>query len=143
MWLIANWKTIAAVALCWMLHTLDVHRIEEKQANEITRTRNAMTDACNKVQETTRKISHDYQIQLGSLNSRLSAAKRLHNSGCVSVASSSAAGLDAAAAKGKLIRRNVDADRLIDLAGRGEKYRIQLISCQQFIDLDKGAELDE
>ncbi len=146
MWLLANWKSVAAVigtfALSWMLHTIDVNRIEAKQADEITHLRNAMTEACNVAQETTRKVSHDYQIQLSSLNSRLSAAQRLHNGKCVAVTLSAPAGHDAAPAGKELSGRNtgVAAGYLIDFDGRCEKVRLQLKSCQQFINLDLGAQ---
>lgn len=145
MWLLENWKIVVAAAgtfaLCLMLHKLDVSRIEAKHATEITRLRNAMTEACNQAQETTRKVSHEYQIQLGSLNSKLSAAQRLHNGKCVAVTLTPATGHDAAPAGKELSGRDagIAAGALIDIAGRCEKVRLQLKSCQQFINLENGA----
>lgn len=140
--LIANWKSIAAAAaafaLSLMMHKLDVHRIEARHEKEIASVRIAMTDACNKVQETTRKVSNEYQKNLANLNARLAAARRLHDNSCVAVAVSAAAGHDAAAAGAKSSGRNVSSDRLIEIAGKGEKYRLQLLSCQQFINLENG-----
>ena len=145
MWLLANWKIVVAAAgtfaLCLMLHKLDVGRIEAKHATEITRLRNAMTEACNVAQETTRKVSHEYQIQLGSLNSKLSAAQRLHDHKCVAVTGITSSRHDAASAGKELSGRDagIAAGALIDLAGRAEKVRIQLIACQSFVSLENGA----
>lgn len=145
MWLLANWKVIVTAAgtfaLCLMLHKLDVSRIEAKHEKQITSLRNAMTEACNQAQETTRKVSHEYQIQLGSLNSKLSAAQRLHDKRCVAVTLSPARGHDAGAAGKELSGGNagIAAGAFIDIAGRCEKVRLQLKSCQQFIRLENGA----
>lgn len=142
MWLLANWKIVASAvatfALCLMLHKIDVTRIEAKHEAQITSLRNAMTEACNVAQETTRKVSHEYQIQLGTFNSRLSAAQRLHDHRCVAVTLSPARGHDAAPAGKELSGGDagIAAGSLIDLAGRAEKVRLQLKSCQQFITLE-------
>ncbi len=133
MLLLSNWKIIATVILCWMLHMLVVNSIDTKHAAQITSIKAAMTVTCNNAQEKTRKISHDYQIQLSSLNSRLSSAHGLHDNHCVAITIDSAGGYHAAATGKELSGRNVRADRLLDIAGRAEKVRLQLKACQSFL----------
>ena len=137
MWLLANWKILttatATLAICWMLHSLDVHRIEAKHDKEIISAKNALVAECNKAQAITKGISHDYQTKLASLNARLADAKRVHVNRCIAVQGATSAGYDGTATGAKPAGRNVGADRLIDYAGRAEKYRLQLISCQDFI----------
>lgn len=141
MWLLANWKILVTVAgtlsLSWMLHTLDVHRIEARQVSEIATVKTAMAAECNKAQETTRKVSHDYQTKLAALDARLSAARRMHDNRCMSVTGIPATGHHAGTAGGKLSGRDVEAAGLIDLAGRAERVRIQLIACQGFIGAER------
>lgn len=140
--LLANWKSVvaaaAAFALSLMLHKLDVHRIEAKHTAEILSVKAAMTAQCNKEKAITTEVSHAYQTELASLNRRLSDARRLHARSCV-VVTGAAAGHDGAASSGKSAgsgvkgNRPVAAETLIDLFGEGEKYRLQLWSCQTFI----------
>lgn len=143
--LIANWKSIiacaATFALCLMSHKLDVARIEAKHSLAIAAVKKAMTAECTKAQAITSKVSHEYQIQLGTLNSRLSAAQRLHDHRCVAVTLPAARGHDAGTAGKELSGGDagIAAASLIDLAGRAEKVRIQLKACQQFIRLENGA----
>ena len=140
--LLANWKSILAAAatfaLCLMLHKLDVTRIEAKHTAEIATVKAALAAECDKAQAITKGVSHAYQTKLADLNSRLSAAQRLYQHSCVAISGAAPAGHDAAPAGGKPAGRNVAADRLIDIAGKGEKYRIQLISCQSFVSLSSG-----
>lgn len=142
--LIKNWKdiavAIAAFGFSYMLHTLDVHRIEAKQVAEIQNVKQAMTAKCDQAKAITNGVSHDYQSKLAALDARLSSARSVYNGSCLSVQTAAAAGHDAAAAAGKPIRRNVDGTRFIEIAGRAEKYRLQLISCQRFITLENAQE---
>lgn len=149
--LFANWKSvlacIATFGLCLMLHKLDVHRIEAKHAAEIVNVKKAMTEECTKAQAITEKVSHDYQNKIARLNSRLAAAHRLHDSACTSVTGIPASRHDDAAKLGKPSgssaqgagygerTKDLSARYLIDLTGEGEKYRLQLLACQQFVTM--------
>lgn len=141
-WFLANWKivasSVATFGLCLMLHTLDVNRIEANQAEEITKVKAAIAAECTKAQAITEKVSHGYQTKLSALNSRLAAAHRMRDNSCVSVKIDPASRHDATAPREKSFGRDVGSDRLIEIAGKGEKYRLQLISCQQFINLENG-----
>ncbi len=147
--LIANWKILAGAGLAFglalMLHKLDVHRIEAKHAAEIVAVKAAALEECNKAQAITRKVSHDYQIKLDVLNTRIAVARRMYSGRCIAIQSHAAAGYDAASAGKELSGGNAgaSAEGLIDLAGRCERVRLQLISCQSFVSLSDGAQRSE
>lgn len=147
--LLTNWKSIAAVcvsfAISLMLHKFDVQRIEFQHEMKIAAVKKAMAKQCAEAQAITEKVSHDYQNKITYLNSRLAAARRLHVGECVAVPSYASSRHDGAPKPGKPLRspvagtgtRTLSAQFLIDLTGEGEKYRLQLLACQQFVNMTK------
>lgn len=97
-------------------------------------TAQATLKTCQDDQKLTEGISNDYQTKIRSLNRQLAGLKRLRdNPQCTPVASP-ASGRDAGAGAGQPSGQNgIRADWLLDYAAEAEQYRLQLISCQQFI----------
>lgn len=139
LFLISNWKTIVAImataALCYLLHALDVDRLEKKEAADINNQQVTDTKSCNADKAITEKVSHDYEDKISSLNKQLVDLTSVRPNVCVTIPSRTAPRSNAASrtaiARGPDAR--VDSDALYIIAGQGEKYRLQLISCQQFI----------
>ena len=104
-----------------------------------------MAKQCAEAQAITEKVSHDYQNKIAYLNTRLAAARRLHVSECVAVSSQAASRHDGTSKSGKPLgspaegtrTRNLSAQFLIELIGEGEKYRLQLLACQQFVNMTR------
>ena len=138
MFLLANWKTIlgivATAALAYLLHTMDVNRLEAKERADIAAQQTADAQSCNADKKITEEVSHDYEAKIRALNSQLDAI-RLRPNVCVTVAPRPAAGRNATASVSKPARQNagVDSDALFSIAAEGEHYRLQLIACQAFV----------
>lgn len=138
--LLKYWQIIAgaagAFALAWMLHSLDINRIETKQRAALAAQEAILIAVCETNKAITTGISNDYQSKISDLNNKLAAAKRLHPSKCITVSVASPAGGRNAAAGGTQPAGayGVASDALYDFAGEAEKYRLQLIGCQNFVE---------
>ena len=138
--LLANWKTIlgavATALLAYLLHALDVGRLEAKERHDLAAQADALTHQCKQEKAITEGVSRDYQTKLGDLGSQLDALRLREPTRCVAVSASGSSGRrDAASGQSKPARANagITSDALYGFAGDAEKDRLQLIACQSFI----------
>lgn len=90
-------------------------------------------EQCREAQNITREVSHEYQKQIADLNRQLDAL-RLRPKKCITIASESSGGYNAAAEESEYDQQNgVPTEALYRFAAESEQYRLQLISCQKFI----------
>lgn len=117
------------------LHNWRVDRLQEQHRQAIESTKSAMQLACTAAQNLTQGVSNAYQKKLADLNDQLAAVKRVrHNPRCVSTTASATSRRDAAASQQKPAATNaIRAEWLVDFAAEAEKYRLQLIACQDFV----------
>lgn len=142
MWLLLRtlWPAIPAflitAALAFLLHNFDVNRIEAKQRQALLEQASQMQAQCDKEKSITKEVSRDYQNKTAALTRRLSELKRLRPSRCVPLLAAGTAAGRAPEAGAIPAGQNggVTSDALYDFAGDAEKYRLQLIGCQDFID---------
>jgi hypothetical protein len=127
---------ILTAALAYVLHSLDVYRLEDQQRNALTELADNDKKQCDADKKITEGVSHDYQAQLSNLSTQLANLKRVRPSRCVAVSvASPASGRNASPPTGQLPNPNagVTSDALYDYAAEAERTRLQLIACQQFI----------
>lgn len=140
--IIKYWIVIPAVLItafaAFQLHKLDVARLEAKQIKTLAAQEKKLNEACDKAQQLTEGVSHDYQAQLSALNNKLAALKRVRaKPQCVPIANP-AAGHDGATQPDKLSGpRGIRPDWLYDTAFEADKYRLQLIACQDFVKKER------
>ncbi len=127
------------------LHSFSINRLEAKHKTEMAAQQLALTKKCEADKAITTRVSHDLQIQLASLDSRLDASHRMLNGKCTGVLTFTAPRYDAPPATKEPLGRNVggtepkraatyaSAGHLISIAGKGERYRLQLLACQKFV----------
>lgn len=83
--------------------------------------------------KTGEKIANDYQSKITSLN-RAAAARRVRSSACIVPSGAAASGDHGSASAGKPVGQNgISTQFLDDYAAEAEKYRLQLIGCQDYV----------
>lgn len=136
-----NWTTvkiISGIALVAVLVTgglyIRILRADLAAVKLERDTAQATLAACQNDQKLTEGVSNDYQIKVRSLNRQLADLKRVRdNPRCTPVADP-ASGRDADTGAGKPAGQDgIRADWLLDFAAEAEQYRLQLMSCQDFI----------
>lgn len=141
-WLVKYWIAIPAVLvtafIAFGLHRLDVARIEARNVKAMDAQKAQLIAECEKAQQITEGVSHDYQEQLYALSRELDTLKRVHSHPeCVPIAKPSA-GCNGTTSTGKPIEAHgLRTDWLYDFAAEAERYRIQLIACQNFIKKER------
>jgi hypothetical protein len=139
MWILSNWRLVlsglfiaAFIGLAWVNnergHAIDSMKLTIGQLS-------ADKEQCAKDKKLTEDTSHAYQNDLSSLSDKLAAIKLRQPTHCIMPVTSEAAGRIPAARGAKPIGKNgITTGSLYDIAGQGEKYRLQLKACQQFVD---------
>lgn len=120
------------------LHKIDVARLEVKHINALAAQEKQLNEACDKAQQINKEVSHDYQEQLSNLGRKLDTLKRVHaNTQCVPI-TGTPAGRDEPARAGEFSGpHGIRPDWLYDTAAEADKYRLQLIACQDFIKKER------
>lgn len=128
-------SALAALALAWLLHTVDVGRIEAQQRNALQEQATALQDKCDADKKLTEGVENDYQKQVNALNSAIDALRLRKPARCVPVrVAVPAKRPDAATPETKLpVGDGLGSGYLIDYAGRAEECRLKLIGLQGFI----------
>ena len=140
--IIKYWIVIPAILvtgfIAFQLHKIDVARLEAKQNKALAAQEKQLNEACDKAQQITKEVSHDYQEQLSNLGRKLDTLKRVHaNTQCVPI-TGTAAGRDEPARAGEFSGpHGIRPDWLYDTAAEADKYRLQLIACQDFIKKER------
>ena len=130
--------SVLTALVAFGFHKIDVARLEAKQTKALAAQEKKLNEACDKAQQINKEVSHDYQEQLSSLGGKLDTLKRVHaNTRCVPIADTSA-GRDGATQPGKLSGpHGIRSEWLYDTAAEADKYRLQLIACQDFIKKER------
>jgi len=89
---------------------------------------------CLSNQQLTAEVSNDYQKKVAALNRKLADIKRLRdNARCVPI-STGPGRRDAATGTGEPSGSGLNSDWLIEYAAEAERYRLQLLGCQDFVN---------
>lgn len=132
------WPAIPGALLAfWLslfLHNIDARWTKARHAQELADQKVGLEAQCAADKAITQEVSHDYQARLAALADQLARARRLRNT-CVVPTTPPTRGRDAAPLAGEPIRPHVGvpADALLDYAAEAERYRLQLLSCQEFV----------
>lgn len=133
-WIQIGIGSIAAFALSWLLHTVDVNRIDNNWQDKLDAQKVEILKSCADDKKLTEDVSHDYQNKLAALNKQLSTIKLHQPSRCVMPIAGKASSGTGGDSKGKYVGQDgVDSDALYDYATTCEHYRLQVISMQDFI----------
>ena len=79
MWFLSNWKVIlsfiSTAALAYLLHALDVDRIEKKQERAIASQVSEDNKKCSEQKQITQEVSNEYERKISALNDELASVK--------------------------------------------------------------------
>ena len=126
---------IVTAATAWMLHSVDVQRIESKNRAALATQQAALEEECASDKRITEESSREYESKINALSVRLNNSKRMRENYCiVPIASPTNGGLGVAPAGGHVRSHGVPVEEFYDYAGTCERLRIQVISLQDFID---------
>lgn len=136
-WLAANWRLVAYGAAFlavfgsgWHVRGIIAEHSLESALSDQKASLIAQCDADKKI---TSEVSNDYQSKIQTLNNRIASLKRLRPAGCVPI-SSPTSGHNEAAGNLDAGTHGITAESLIEYGGDAEKYRLQLIGCQDFVN---------
>lgn len=117
------------------LHNADVARIERNQVAALAAQEVVLERRCAEEKAITKGVSDEFQEKYSDVSRKLSAARRMYANTCVKLQPPrSASGYNAEA--GNALNAGQDAvaaESFVEFAGEAEKYRLQLIGCQDFI----------
>lgn len=117
----------------WKSYHAGVDHQKALTAPQIAKAISTANAECEKGKQLSKEISNDYQNKIAGLNKRIADLKRLRPSVCVPV-SAAAPGRNAATGSVASGQNGIDAGTLLDYAADAERYRLQLSSCQDFIN---------
>ena len=151
-WLLKNALPISAGALLvgligFSLHTLAMNHQKASYELKLSEQKVTLTKQCEASKAITEEVSSEYQKKLSERDASLARARRLLNAKCAApVVVSSPTGHHDPAVQGKPAGQDAsslraDANDLIDIAAEGERYRLQLIGCQTFVEKSRAARL--
>lgn len=130
--------SILTALVAFGFHKIDVARLEAKQTKALAAQEKQLNDACDKAQQITEGVSRDYQEQLSTLGRQLDTLKRVRtNPKCVPIASTTAGYNGRAGERKPIETHGISTEWAYDFAAEGEKYRLQLIACQDFIKKER------
>ena len=133
--MIKVYGTLAIIALAfgcgWYLSSIVA---EQEKKHALAALESSLTQKFAEQKAITEGVSNDYQKQLAALNRRVRSI-RLHN-GCNKMSAPTKTNGRNAGSTGAIIAGTyaVDSGELITYAEDAEKYRLQLMACQRFVD---------
>ncbi len=135
-WLFIVLGAVPALVLSWLLHTVDVGRIEARQAKALTEQATQLQEQCTADKHKTQELVDALQATNASINGRISALKLRKPSPCIKLQPAPATSKhDGTTGKPKPLGEDgsIAIDPLLDIAGDGDKWGAQLDICQRFI----------
>ena len=139
MFLLTNWKYAiigillsSVVFLAWVSRERG-YAIESMKVTiaELT----ASKEQCAKDKKITEETSHEYQSYVAVANAKLKSLRMRHASTCIMPITRTTTRRNEPAGTTKPSGQNgIVADALLDIAADGEKYRLQLKACQDFVN---------
>lgn len=153
-WLLKNWLPLGAgsivtALIAFVIHTLAATWMEASYELKLTEQKAALTKQCEDAKVITEEVSNEYQKQLAVRDASLADARRMLNKKCTAtVVGIPTTGHNGSSGTGKSsgsydLGVRVDAEELLDIATDGEKYRLQLLGCQDFIEKSRGNRLNQ
>lgn len=131
-WIQIGGGAVAAFALSFLLHTVDVNRIEVSWQKKLDEQKIELEKKCKDAQEITKRGNDDLQNQYNVIAIKLANARRLQPARCVVPVTSK---IVSPASGGEHAGQNgVTADALYEYAADCETYREQRLTLEQFID---------
>lgn len=133
-------SALAVGALAWLLHTVDVDRIEARQRTALTEQATQLQEQCTADKKLTKEAEDGYQKRIAGLNSDINALKLRKPHRCVPVTAKPSQRPHAASPEAKLSGGDgLQSEYLIEYAGRAEECRLKLIGLQGFVSQVWGA----
>lgn len=137
--ILANWKIIIVgliLAYAGYIFWENGERGKAIESMKITIGEFAKSqEQCVEDKKLTEGTSHDYQSSLDGITARLDALKLRQPTKCIMPVASAATGRISTTRGAKPIGSDgITVSSLYDIAGKGEKYRIQLKACQDFVN---------
>lgn len=131
---------VLVAVLAFGLHRLDTSWREVRHAKALENAKTEAAEQCAADKLVTQEVSRGYQTRLAVLNDQLARARRVRNTCVVPSTAQPADGRDAATGAGEPVRPHVGVatDALLDFAAEAEQYRLQLLSCQDFVNRSMG-----
>lgn len=129
-------SALAIGTLAWLLHMVDVNRIEARQRDALQEQATALQEQCNADKKLTEGVENDYQKQVNALNGTIDALRLRKPARCVPVrVAVPAKRPDATTPEPKLpIGDGIGSEYLIDYAARAEECRLKLMGLQGFVN---------
>ena len=140
--IVSGGATLVVVAtVAWFIHDWDVSRLKLAHNSAMTEQKTALVAACNQSMQTTKEVADALQKNLTGLSADVARYKRLLGAAraarCVPVANASGTD-DGGSGQGQSAgSHGILGDALLDFAGEAEQYRLQLISCQEFVGQER------
>lgn len=131
-WIQVGAGAIAAFALSFLLHTVDVNRIEKMWQGKLDDQKIALEKQCKADQAITKGINDDLQKNYDSIARKLATVKRVQPARCIIPTTSEA--FVAPGGSGHAGQNGISTDWLRDYAAECETYRSQRIGLEKFID---------
>lgn len=123
------------MALGYSYTRLALSRAQKHETDALTAQASVLHKQCNADKAITEETSHEYQDRIANLN-KLLIADELRPSSCIAVSgpASQAGRSHAASGTGHVRPNGLTAKWLRNYAGTAEKYRLQVIGLQDFIN---------
>lgn len=133
-WIQIGGGAVAAFLLSWLLHTVDVDRLERNFKNDMAKQIAADVLQCNIDKQITREANDALQKDHDIIANRLAALKLQRPKTCVPVTSKAQLSADRPEYAGSY---GITSDALREYAADAEGYRSALITCDKFLDAER------
>ncbi len=133
-WIQIGAGAIGAFALSFLLHIVDVHRIEANWQAKLDQQKIELENQCKADQTITKEANDDLQKKYDSIAGKLAASKRMHPARCIIPAPSKTIASSGGNGHAGQNGTGLSTDWLRDYAAECETYRSQRISLEKFID---------
>lgn len=132
-WLQVSLGAIGAFALSFLLHSVDIDRLEDVHRKELTNQIASDNQACDKDKAILKGTQDELQKSYNAIAARNAELKRMHPSTCVVLPSSGET--NPTTGRGEHAGQNgTAADAFRDYAAECETYRTQRSALERFID---------
>lgn len=128
----------AVLAIAWGGSHLRGMWDDAKLQRELGAQETALIAKCDADKKITEDVGREYETKISALNRRI-AALRVQPSSCLPVTSTATGRNGSTTGTINAGAHGISSEFLIDYAGEAEKYRLQLISCQDFIQRERHA----
>lgn len=138
--IVVNWFWLAVGAVTasvgmWTFHTVSIRGHEAMWNAKYEEQRAELIGRCEENKHITEDNSREYENEMDVINSDLVALKRVRfGSASVPVPGATVVSVTEAPRNEHVKRNERSAEKLLDFAAECERYRVQVVSLQSFID---------